>query len=142
MPETNQSRVVDAAPSEVWKKLRNFHDLSWAPSVISSVDKVGDTDGSTAGAKRILNKAFHETLVEIDEKGHSLRYSIDDGPSPVSRAEVSDYYGSIRLSPAQGGKGTLVEWTSRWESKSEDAVAFCHGIYVALLEELANSFKQ
>lgn len=142
MPETSQSRLVDAPATEVWRKLRNFHDMSWAPNVISSVDKVGGIDGSTVGAKRILNKVFHETLVEIDEAGHSLKYSIDDGPSPVSREEVSDYYGHIRLSPNEGGSGTLVEWTSEWNSKVDDAVAFCHGIYVALLDELANSFQQ
>jgi hypothetical protein len=140
MPETNQSKVINAPVAEVWKKFADFHDMSWAPNVISSVDKVGDVDGASVGAKRILNNAFHETLVEIDDAGHSLRYSIDDGPSPVSRDEVSNYFGSVRLSPANDGKGTLVEWTSNWDSDKDDAVAFCHGIYVALLDELANSY--
>ena len=90
---------------------------------------------------RILNDAFHETLTRYDAENHLLEYSIDDGPSPVSKQEVSNYIGAIQLSPAQDSNGTLVVWTSAWESNSEDAVDFCHGIYVALLNELASSLE-
>lgn len=74
-------------------------------------------------------------------ENYLLEYSIDDGPSPVSKEEVSNYRGLIKLSPAQDSDGTLVVWTSSWESRSEDAVDFCHGIYIALLNELAKSFE-
>ena len=94
------------------------------------------------GAKRILNHAFHETLVEINNNAYMLKYSIDDGPCPVSKEEVSNYYGVIKLSPSIENNKTYVEWSSSWESKEEDAVEFCHGIYVALLNELAESFKK
>ena len=66
MPSTNQSKDIDASMSEVWSKLNNFHDLSWAPNVVTNVEKVGSIAGGEVGAKRILNNAFHETLVEID----------------------------------------------------------------------------
>ncbi len=142
MPSTSQSIVVPAPIAEVWARLSNFHDFSWAPNVITRVDKVGELAGNAVGAKRILNQVFHETLIEVDEDRHMLRYSIDDGPSPVSPDDVSNYIGSIKLGPDPEGAGTLVEWTSSWESNSEDAVEFCHGIYVALLEALAKSFQQ
>jgi len=142
MPSTFQSKDVNASISDVWTKFNNFHYLSWAPNVITSVDKVGDIDGGTVGAKRILNNAFHETLVEINPDEYMLKYSIDDGPSPVSKEEVSNYYGVVKLSPATGGDGTHVEWSSSWESNVEDAVEFCHGIYVALLNELARSVEK
>ena len=140
MPETNQSIDINAPVSAVWAKLNNFHDFSWAPNVITSVDKVGEIDGSQVGAKRVLNKAFHETLVEIDNSNYFLKYSIDDGPSPVSKNDVSNYFGIIKLSTSGGDTQTHISWSSSWESKSEDAVDFCHGIYVALLNELAASF--
>ena len=142
MPTTNQSIVVDAPIEDVWSRFIDFHNLSWAPNVISNVEKVGDVDGGIPGAKRILNNAFHETLIEINSDEYFLRYSIDDGPSPVSKAEVDNYVGVVTLGPSAEGDGTLVEWTSSWESRADDAVAFCHGIYVALLEELANSFNK
>ena len=142
MPTTDQSIVVDAAIADVWSRFIDFHDLSWAPNVITSVEKVGSIDGSTPRAKRILNNAFHETLIEINSDEHYLKYSIDDGPSPVSKDEVDNYVGVVKLSPSDEGSGTLVEWTSSWDSKVDDAVEFCHGIYVALLGDLAKSFGQ
>jgi len=141
MPSTSQSIDIDALISDVWTRFNNFHDLSWAPNVITQVEKAGSMDGGAVGAKRILNNAFHETLVEIDHNGHTLKYSIDDGPSPVSREEVSSYFGVVKLSTTDEGNRTHVEWSSSWESNVEDAVEFCQGIYVALLNELAESFK-
>lgn len=140
MPVTQQSIDVDSSIEEVWFRFRNFHDMSWAPNVISSVEKVGDVEGDKAGAQRILNDAFHETLVEINHDQYHLKYSIDDGPSPVSRQEVSNYYGVVRLTPSGQGQGTHVEWSSSWDANVDDAVDFCHGIYVALLAELKKSF--
>jgi len=142
MPTTEQSIVIDAPIADVWSRFSDFHDFSWAPNVMTQVDKVGSIDGGSPGAKRILNSAFHETLIEINNDEHSLKYSIDDGPSPVSKEEVDNYVGVVRLSPAEDSSGTLVEWSSSWDSKVDDAVEFCHGIYVALLGELAKSFDQ
>jgi hypothetical protein len=142
MPTTNQSVVVDAPIADVWSRFSDFHDFSWAPNVMTQVDKVGSIDGGSPGAKRILNNAFHETLIEINNDEYSVKYSIDDGPSPVSKEEVDNYVGVVRLSPAEDGSGTLVEWSSSWDSNVDDAVEFCHGIYVALLGELAKSFDQ
>ncbi len=142
MLTTNPSIVVDAPMADVWSRFSDFHDLSWAPNVMTQVDKVGNIDGGSPGAKRILNNAFHETLIEINNDEYFLKYSIDDGPSPVSKEEVDNYVGVVRLSPAEDSSGTLVEWSSSWDSEVDDAVEFCHGIYVALLGELAKSFDQ
>jgi hypothetical protein len=141
MPSTYQSTVIQASIDNVWDKFNNFHDLSWAARVLPSIEKVGDKNGDEIGAQRVLNGAFHETLTKLDPVNYLVEYSIDDGPSPVSKEEVSNYRGLIQLSPAQDTDGTLVVWTSSWESNSEDAVEFCHGIYVALLNELAVFFE-
>ena len=45
-------------------KLKNFHDLSWAPNVLKSVDEVGALPGTQPGAKRVLNGVIHETLLD------------------------------------------------------------------------------
>lgn len=140
MPSTNQSIVINASIEDVWDRLNNFHDFSWATNVITHVEKVGDIGGDKVGAKRILNNAFHETLIDINSTEKTLKYSIDDGPSPVSKNDVSDYVGTISLSAADGGE-TLVEWTSSWVSDEDEAVDFCHVIYVALLQALKTSFQ-
>lgn len=141
MPETNQSIDISAPISDVWARVSNFHDFSYAARVITSLEKVGDLNGYQIGAKRLLNNVFHETLVEIDNDAYYLKYSIDDGPSPISKNEVANYFGVIQLSAPGGNAQTHVSWTSSWDSESNDGVEFCHGIYVALLNELAASFS-
>ena len=141
MPSTYQSNIINAPIDKVWRAVSNFHDMSWAPNIISSVEMIGDVAGTEIGAKRILNSAFHETLIEIDTDNHRLRYSIDDGPEPVSPATVSNYIGEVRLTPVTMQDSTLIEWSSSWESNEVDAVSFCHNIYVALMGDMAETFS-
>ncbi len=130
---------ISASVEEVWGKIKDFHDLSWASGVIEKLDKVGDKKGSEVGAKRILNDAFHESLVAIDHDNYSFAYSIDDGPGPVAKDLVSNYKGVVKLSPM--GSGTLVEWSASFESKANSEVAdFCNPIYQALLGAMKGSF--
>src|SRR6056297_2058063 len=91
MGSTYQSIVVPAPASAVWQTLRDFHDLSWAPDVVESCEAVGDHASTQPGAQRVLNDAFHETLHAVNDVDRVLKYSIDDGPSPVSKDEVSGY---------------------------------------------------
>ena len=142
MPLTYQSTVVKASLEDVWDRVSDFHDLSWAPDVITKCEKIGDVDGREVGAKRVLNEVFHETVTRIVPGEHVFEYSIDDGPSPVSPDDIRNYLGVIKLKPVtmSDGDATFVEWSSSWDSDSEDAVDFCHGIYVALLNGLRASF--
>jgi len=137
MPTCYQSIIVSAPIEKVWDKVRNFHDMSWAGQVITQCDAVGNVSATEIGAKRILNNAFHETLLECNDDEYRVLYSIDDGPSPVSAEEVKNYIGQIQLKPVTLSNETFVEWGSTWESNSEEAREFCHQIYVALLKALA-----
>ncbi len=142
MPITYQSTVVNACLEDVWDRISDFHDMSWAPEVITQCEKVGEVDGREVGAKRTLNGAFHETVTQVDGGQYIIEYSIDDGPSPVSSNDVSNYLGRISLKPVtmSDGDATFVEWSSAWDSDSDEAVDFCCGIYVALLSGLKASF--
>ena len=140
MPSTNQSIVVNQSVQTVWDAIKDFHDMSWSANVITKCDPVGDKPGNEPGAQRVLNDAFHETLIEVSGDNHLIRHSIDNGPSPVSPDNVSNYVGEIRLT-SEGDNTTLVEWSSSWDSTSEDAAAFCQGIYVALLGDHAGSLN-
>ena len=99
MGKTYQSVVINAPVEKVWGVLRNFHDLSWASGVVTSCTPVGDLKAVQVGARRIVNNAFHETLVELSEVDRTLKYTIDDGPSPVSKDEVKNYIGVVHAIP-------------------------------------------
>ncbi len=126
---------INAPINKVWDTISNFHDMSWAPGVITSVTKVGDQGGKEVGAKRVLNDLFHETLLNVDEDSYTFSYSIDDGPGPVAKSAAQNYIGVVKLTETEGG--TLVEWSSSFECVNDDEVAdFCNPIYAGLLSEL------
>jgi carbon monoxide dehydrogenase subunit G len=141
MGTTHQTIEINASPDTVWQTIRNFHDLSWAPNVVAKVDKVGDKAGDEIGAGRVLNGMFHETLISLDDDRKDLSYSIDDGPSPVSKVDVKNYVGKVTVQPAAEGDGSHVEWSSSWQDNDEAAADFCHGIYVALLQDLKTTLE-
>jgi hypothetical protein len=133
------NKVEITAPiATVWQKIANFHDMSWADGVITSLVKVGQASGTELGAKRLLNDAIHETLVSLDADNYTFSYSIDDGPGPIAQSAVTNYLGVVKLS--QSNSGTLVEWSSSFTSANESEVTeFCVPIYLALLGALKSS---
>lgn len=141
MGNTHQTIEIEASPDKVWETIRDFHDLSWAPNVITSVDSVGEKSGDEVGASRVLNGVFQETLLTLEEETRTFTYSIDDGPSPVSKDDVKNYVGRVTVQQADEGDGTLVEWSSSWQDNNEAASEFCQGIYVAFLQDMKKSLE-
>jgi hypothetical protein len=142
MGKTYQSIAIDAPADKVWSTIRGFYDFGWCPNVITKVVVEGGKKGNEVGAKRFLNDAFHETLLELDEAGRSFKYSIDDGPSPVSKADMSDYVAQASVRPITEGGGSFVEWSSRWDGDNPATAEFLHGIYVTLLTEMKKSLEK
>ena len=141
MGQTYQSVVINASADKVWAAIRNFHDLSWAPHVVTRVEIVGSEKGDTVGAGRVLNDAFHETLRELKADARSFAYSIDNGPPPVSMADVSNYVARVRVCPVTDRDHTFVEWSSAWERNDATVSEFMHGIYMVLLEDMKKSLE-
>jgi carbon monoxide dehydrogenase subunit G len=141
MGKTHQSIEIGAPADRVWQTIRNFHDFSWAPNVITNVESVGETPGVEVGAIRVLNGVFRETLQSLDDDEKTFTYSIDDGPSPVSKDDVKNYVGRVTVRQADQGDGTVVEWSSTWQDNDEAAAEFCHTIYVALLQDMKKSLE-
>lgn len=134
------SAVIDAPADEVWAVVRRFHDMSWAAGVVESCEEKGDLAPTQIGAERILNGAFHETLLGLDDTERVLRYSIDDGPDAVSRDNVSGYVGEVRVQPVTVGNRSFVTWRSSWASSGGGVEEFCTPIYQSLLQALQQHF--
>lgn len=142
MGKCYNSTVINAPIEKVWAAIRNFHELSWGATVIAKVDAVGDKKGTEVGAKRILNDAFHETLVSLDDDAFTFAYSIDDGPEPVSKASVTNYVGVVKLSPVTDSNHTFIEWRASYESAIASEIGnFCNPLYRALLASLKASLE-
>ena len=142
MGKCYNSTVIDAPIEQVWQTIKNFHDLSWGSAVVTSTDKIGNKNSDEMGAQRILNNAFHETLLSIDNAQFSFTYSIDDGPGPVAKDAVQNYIGTVKLSPITASNRTFAEWSSSFDSSNPDEVAdFCNPIYAGLLASLKQHFS-
>lgn len=139
MGSTFQEIEINAPADDVWRAISDFHDLSWAPNVITGVDVVGEKAGSQPGAGRVLNGVFHETLQTVDDVARTFTYSIDEGPSPLTRDGMSNYVGKVVVEDKGGA--TRVEWTSSWEHNDEAIHDFCHPIYMALLNDMKASLE-
>ena len=136
------SIVINKPADEVWKAFKDFHNLSWAKNVITKVEKIGDKSLNEIGAKRILNDAFHETLLSYDDDGKNLTYSIDDGPAVMSKDNVKGYIGEISVFSVSADNSSFVLWTSKWDSAITEGVAdFCNPIYHGVLQDLKKYFS-
>ena len=141
MGKCYNSVTISAPSDQVWSAIKDFHEMSWATGVITSVEKDGQIAGDTPGAMRILNGAFHETLISIDEEGKTFSYSIDDGPEPLSEDAVRSYVGTVKVYPVTIDNTTFVEWQSAYDSADDRAVGdFCNPIYEALLSAMKGYF--
>ena len=134
------SCVVQGPVDKVWSALRNFHDMSWAPGVVEKLDRVGEATGTGIGARRIINGVFHETLLALSDVDRELKYSIDNGPGPVAKEQVTNYVGIVRVFPVTDGNATFVEWSSSWQDSKGGVKEFCDPIYKALLDALQKHF--
>ena len=132
------SAVIKAPVEKVWATLRKFHDFSWSANVITQVDTEGNPE--QIGAKRVLNGAFYETLLALDDVERKLRYSIDDGPDAVSKDNVVGFIGQIKVFPITDDNSTFVLWSSRWEAGGDGTKEFCDPIYRAFLADLQQHF--
>ncbi len=141
MGSIHQTKEIAAPAEQVWQAIRNFHDMGWAPNVITGVEAAGDKTGDEVGAIRVLNGAFRETLLSLDNAGKTFTYSIDDGPEPLAKGTVSNYVGQVTVRQAADGAGSLVEWSSSWEDNDESVYEFCLPMYVALLQDMKASLE-
>jgi hypothetical protein len=142
MEHLYNSCVINAPLNQVWEAVKDFHNMDWAEGVIDKVDKVGELNGSEIGARRKLNGVFNETLRELNEEDHLIRYTIDDGPEPVSREKLDQYLSTIHMTPVTDSDSTFVEWSADYSAKNpQDVGAFCDPLYQNLLKALKEKFS-
>ena len=142
MGQCYNSVVVHAPVDEVWGKLREFFDMSWAPNVVTKLEVVGEKSAVELGARRRLNDAILETLIELDDDERFFVYTVDDGPGPLAPEFVDRYVGRVHALPVTATGHTFVQWTSDFATRDDGAVGkFCDGICQAILNDLAARYS-
>jgi len=134
------SCVVSASADEVWRALRDFHDMSWASASVHSLEPIGSS-GDRVGARRVVNGRMHETLLALNDVDRVVKYRIDDGPEALSKNNVTGYVAKVVVSPVTDTGFAFVEWSSSWQDAGGGVKAFCDPIYRRLLAQLQHYFE-
>lgn len=133
MGECNHSITIHCNLKKAWSVIKKFDDLSWATSIVESVD-------SSKKNQRVINGVFHETLINLDNNLHQLSYKIDQGPGPLARDNIASYVGTISVTEMPNG--VIVNWCSVFSSNNDNSVIeFCNPIYQTLLSDLKNHLE-
>lgn len=136
------SIVVDQPVEKVWDAVKDFHNASWATGVVENLEVVGEAKGNQLGAKRILNGAFHEELIGLNDRERLVQYTITEGPGPLAKGEYGSYVGTLRLFSITASGQTFVEWGSKYEGGNDSAIGeLCNPVYQALLGALKKGLE-
>jgi len=116
---------VPATPDAVWAAVGNFGDLSALfPALVVTLE--GDVRVITVGDGKIREK-----LLEHDEAGRRIRYSVVGGRPDIERHEAE-------ISVAGSGEGSVVTWI--WDVTPDETAKAMLPVYANGLENLKNSF--
>ncbi len=103
--KVDETVVVDAPPDKVWSIIRNFHDMSWDPAVVST-DGTGD---NTVDAVRVMHMKpggeLEQTLESYKPEKHA--YSIFMPHNDPKVLPVADFSSQISVVEADGGKSSV-----------------------------------
>ena len=131
MATTQVTRTLDTTPDALWRCVRAFGDLPWAPR-----DLKIEVRGEGVGQMRIIDRRhgrIYEQLTSLDDDARSLTYIVPAG-NPVP---VTDYEARMTVSD-DGGKGRLT-WSCVFEPDGvteEEAARDLRARYTAVINAI------
>jgi hypothetical protein len=136
MAKASSSVELAVPTDQVWKLIGGFGSLpDWLPYIPKSELAEG---GRTRHLANPDGNTIIERLMAFDEKGRSYTYQILQSPFPVT-----DYYSTLKVTSADGGKNSRVEWSGEFTPKAvsdQEASRIFQTIYDDGLKALARNF--
>ena len=121
MASATAELTMSATPDAVWAVVRDFHGLDgWMPGIEQSVAEGDDRVLSMMGM------TIRERLVQLNEDGKSITYSIIDG------APVESHEATITVHDSDGGSRVTWDVTAT----PDDMAGLMQGLYQQALESL------
>ncbi len=113
--------TMTATPDAVWTIVRDFHGLgSWMPGIDSS-----ESDGDDR-VLSMMGMSIRERLVNLDEAGKAITYSIVDG------VPIESHEATITVHDADGGSRVTWDVTA----VPDEMAGMMQGIYQGSLDAL------
>ncbi len=128
MARSYASTVIDAAPDEVWARIRDFNGLAdWHSGLVASSEiedgKAGDQVGGVRSFTLGDGTHLREKLVEHSDAERSYTYNFQKSPF-----DVDNYLATIRVSPVTDGGKSFVEWWTTFDC-DRDQIGHWEGFF-------------
>jgi len=118
MPKVIVSTVINAPIERVWRTVADYNGLpSWMPGMKDSTIEPGKKPTEIGAVRKLgmagTNEVLRERLEALDDKSHTITYSVLEGPLPVKNIRTT-----MHLRPITDSYGTLGEWSTQFETES------------------------
>lgn len=127
MARVYTSSVIDAPPSKVWSRVRDFNALPrWHPAIRESRIEDGlpsDKVGCIRDFRLQNGDRIREQLLGLSDYDMFCTYSILESPMPLT-----DYVATLRLTPITDGDRTFAEWSAEFECAADEAAGLVGNI--------------
>lgn len=127
MARVYTSSVIDAPPSKVWSRVRDFNALPrWHPAIRESRIEDGlpsDKVGCIRDFRLQNGDRIREQLLGLSDYDMFCTYSILESPMPLT-----DYVATLRLTPITDGDRTFAEWSAEFECAADEAAGLIGNI--------------
>jgi len=127
MPKVFVSSVIEAPPSKVWERVRDFNGMPrWHPRIRDSRIENGepsDKIGCVRDFHLQNGDRIREKLLGLSDYDMFCTYAILESPMPLT-----NYVANLRLTPITDGDRTFAEWTAEFDCEPEVADDLVGGI--------------
>lgn len=127
MPRVFVSSVIDAPPSKVWERVRDFNGMpKWHPRIRDSRIENGepsDKIGCIRDFHLQNGDRIREKLLGLSDYDLFCTYAILESPMPLT-----NYLATLRLTPITDGDRTFAEWTAEFDCEPDVADDLVGGI--------------
>ena len=121
------SSIIDAPPTKVWERVRDFNGLPrWHPRIRDSRIENGepsDKIGCVRDFHLQNGDRIREKMLGLSDYDMFCTYAILESPMPLT-----NYIANLRLTPVTDGDRTFAEWTAEFDCEPEVAEDLVTGI--------------
>ncbi len=118
MAKAYYSTVFDASAAEVWQIVRDFNNYPvWVDGAGTSEIEAGKSGDTVGAVRRVLyqGRTIRQRLVAQSDRDRTQVYEF---VGPVYRP-ISDFQGTIRITPIVDGDRSFVEWWATFDSEPD-----------------------
>jgi hypothetical protein len=135
------STVVNAPPTKVWARVRDFNGLpNWLPKVAESRIENGEPSDKVGCIRAFTLRngdKLREQLLGLSDFDMFCTYSILDSPMPLT-----NYVATLRLTPITDQDRTFMEWSAEFDCAAEKENDLVTGIGTGVFQVGFDTLKR